>query len=649
MENEIGQAEVAEGLEPAAGEFLAFLERCQNATEPSPTRLPHFWHRRILHWTADELRKAVRLAEANTTVQTVSVEEVPDDDADGASRIACVIRSFRSAQELVIRAAPRQLPQQREVDALLRGMIGSRATLQTFRLAAVGGKAEMADFLDRFPTISKIELGSRDRPLMMSKDVSAALASHWVSGESNLEHVRLRLHRASVLDMARLLYPLGHCYRLKVLDVGFADPAVLRDVCLACASSPSIEQLVVSFAIVGEGNPLDVSPLLWYKRKFPEALRSLTLRNCHLHLDDGRPEGQVQRRSAMSAMWRLTSLDLASCDAKPLALVLELLPNVERLRTRLAEGDLRDERYTGSHWITDAELRALAFALPQSKVNDLSLNLRVNKQLPSIVALMENGRGSIELTCRRFFWANVDNVRRGLEAIGPAVSNVGLRFVECHEGDADYPRFLHVLDGRPALEGLMMQLNPGAADLRHTCDSLRAVLPSSSLRALKLLQVHASAYEAVTMSCLAGLEQNRALQQLRVQVARPDAAGEFVVPAAILSRLHEVLQSNGALGKFNGGRLPILDPLTNKVRFLLKQNRLGRRVFLDPSPGPELWSAVLSRVSKAGAADVMFHFLRAAETGVLRRPLPHQDLLPSMPKKRPRCDSPSAYGTAPSL
>jgi hypothetical protein len=58
---------------------------------------------------------------------------------------------------------------------------------------------------------------------------------------------------------------------------------------------------------------------------------------------------------------------------------------------------------------------------------------------------------------------------------------------------------------------------------------------------------------------------------------------------------------------------------------------------------------VLSRVSKAGAADVMFHFLRAAETGVLRRPLPHQDLLPSMPKKRPRCDSPSAYGTAPSL
>jgi hypothetical protein len=641
MENEIGQAEVAEGLKPAAGDFLAFLERCQNGTEPSPTRLPHFWHRRILHWTADELRKAVRLAEANTSVQTVSVEEVPDDDDDSASRIACVLQSFRNANELVIRAAPRQLPQQREVDALLRGMIGSRATLQTFRLAAVGGKKEIADFLDRFPTISTIELGSRDRPLMMSKDVSAAFASHWVSGESNLEHVRLRLHRASVLDMARLLYPLGHCSRLRVLDVGFADPAVLRDVCLACASSRSIESLTVSFAIVGEGHPLDVSPLLWYRREFPETLHSLTLRNCHLHLEDGRPEGQVRRRRP--AMWRLTSLDLASCDAKPLALVLELLPNLERLRTRLAEGDLRDERYTGSHWITDAELRALAHALPQSKVNDLSLNLRVNRQLPSIVALMENGRGSIELTCRRFFWANVDNVRRSLEAIGPAVTRVGLRFVECDEGDADYARFLHVLDGRPALEGLMMQLNPGATDLRHTCDTLRAILPSSSLRALKLLQVHASAYESVTESCLAGLEQNRALQQLRVQVAN---AAEFVVPASILSRLHEVLQSNGVLGEFNGGRFPILDPLAGKVRFLLKQNRLGRRVFLDPSPRPELWSAVLSLVSKAGAADVMFHFLRAAETGVLRRPLPRLDLLPKMPKKRPRCDSPSTYGTA---
>jgi hypothetical protein len=164
----------------AAGDFVAFLKRCTSGTEPScPTRLPHFWHRGIHRWSSQELAEAVRLAEVNTTVTVLSVDEAPEHDVDGAARIGRVLQRFRNAQELVIRAAPRQRDGKEGVDAILRGMVsGSHANLKVLRLFAAGGDKEMFEFLNRFPHLSIIELGEWDKPVRVSTDLLAALAAH---------------------------------------------------------------------------------------------------------------------------------------------------------------------------------------------------------------------------------------------------------------------------------------------------------------------------------------------------------------------------------------------------------------------------------------------------------------------------------------
>jgi hypothetical protein len=466
--------------------------------------------------------------------------------------------------------------------------------------------------------------------------------------------VSLHCRRASALDVARLLYPLGHCPHLKVLDVTLPVPAVLHDVCVVCAARPSIERLAVSFALGGHRYTNDAFPLLTYCRDFPDSLKSLSLRNCLLRLSEVRT-GRV-------AVRKVTSLELVSCDGAPPCLVLERFPNLERLHMGAEDDVIEDGRIP--YMIQDAELDKFAQALPLTKVNALSLHVRPWEDLPSLVALLQNARGSINLTCHYFDRTLADNVRRGLEAMNPEVKRLGLRFVESCEDDAGYARFLQVFmgGGRPAaLQNLTVELDPLVRDLRHTCDALRTMLPSSrSLHVLEILQVRPSAYESVVESCLAGLAQNRALRTLRVEPWRlsNDDNGEFAVSAAVVSRLHEVLQSNGALGEFNGGHLDLSDPLVRKVHFLLKQNRLGRSVLLEAAAPAGLWPHVLSLVSKACAMDVMFHYLRAAEAGILCR-RPHRggchprthhrpisnELRPPTPK-RPRSDSPSSRETA---
>jgi hypothetical protein len=487
----------------AATDFIAFLERCQNGPKPSSTRLPHFWHRQIQRWSADHLREAVRLAERNATVELLTVEASPEFNVNGASRIACVLRSFRNAREFVLRMAPNPpgprrgyaYPTSDAVDALLHGMSGCEAHLRAIKLAECGGANETCNFLDRFPTLSTIELGEKDAPpLVMASDLAASLASFWLSRrETNLEHVSLRCRANNALDVARLLHPLGRCHRLRVLDVAISDPVTLVDVALVCAASQSIEHLAVAWCVRRDVAVLDATPLLWFRREFPESLRSLALRNFWLRSPGGDEFGGFRPPSRRrSAMWRVKSLDLVACGAVPLRLVLEWMPNLERLATGVPERGPGGRRPAPCK-IADAELDAIARALPGTNVNDLSLHLRSPQHLPSLVALLRNAKGSIDLTFHRFVWTNVDSVRRGLEAMGPAVTKVGLHFLECDVGDADYARFLQVLGGRPsALESLTMQLSGGATDLRQTCDSVRAMLPSSSLQELELLQVDAS-------------------------------------------------------------------------------------------------------------------------------------------------------------
>jgi hypothetical protein len=594
------------------------------------------------------VREAVRLAEANTTVRTLTVDESPEYGGEGASRMACILRSFPNANELVVRPASRQSqrPPLRGVDALLRGMmVGPLANLRVLRLAAAGGGKAMYDFLCRFPNISTVELGDRYRPLRISGDLVEALACHWASRESNLQNLSLRCcRRTRALDMARLLYALGHCPRLQVLDVTVPEPSsVLLDVCFACASSRSIERLTISFALGGNRNDNDASPLWRYRPHFPDSLRSLALRNCRLRLAEA---DLAHRGSRSSVMETLTSLDLVSCDGAPPSAVLGRFPNLERLHAHAEYDEIVAGR--SQFDFTDAELAAFASALAESKVSDLALHVRPCEHLPSIVALLQNGRGSIDLTFHDLSWTNVDNVRRGLEAMSPAVTQLGLRFVRCHEGDADYARFLQILGESPSLERLTMELDSAATHLWPvTCGRLRAMLPLCSLRSLEIREVEGDAYEAVMESCLAGLVQNRYLHELRVDVSQ--CGDEFIVPAPVVSSLHKVLQSNGTLGEFGRGQFASDDPLGSQVRFLLKQNRLGRRVLLDGASPPGLHPLVLSLVSRtAGAADVLYHYLRAAEAGVLCRPVPSRDgplVVPKQDKnkkKRPRADSASA-------
>jgi hypothetical protein len=370
----------------AAGDFVAFLKRCSSGAEPScPTRLPHFWHRGIHRWSSQDLDEAIRLAEANTTVQVLSVDEAPEHDVNGAARIGRVLQRFRNAKELVVRAAPRQRDGKEGVDALLRGRVsGSHANLTVLRLFAAGGDKEMFEFLNRFPHLSTVELGERDKPVRVSTDLLAALASHWASGEASLEQVSLHCRRASALDVARLLYPLGHCPQLMVLDVTLPDPKVLHDVCVVCATRPSIERLAVAFALGGHRYTNDAFPLLTYCRDFPDSLKSLSLRNCLLRLSEVR-DGRV-------AVRKVTSLELVSCDGAPLCLVLERFPNLERLHMGAEDDVIEDGRIP--YMIKDAELDKFAHALPSTKVNDLSLHVRPWEPLPSLVALLQNGRGS---------------------------------------------------------------------------------------------------------------------------------------------------------------------------------------------------------------------------------------------------------------
>jgi hypothetical protein len=58
----------------------------------------------------------------------------------------------------------------------------------------------------------------------------------------------------------------------------------------------------------------------------------------------------------------------------------------------------------------------------------------------------------------------VDNVRRGLEAMSPTLTNLGVRF-------AEYARFLHILSTRPSLESLTMKLSSAPTDLWLMCDT----------------------------------------------------------------------------------------------------------------------------------------------------------------------------------
>jgi hypothetical protein len=136
---------------------------------------------------------------------------------------------------------------------------------------------------------------------------------------------------------------------------------------------------------------------------------------------------------------------------------------------------------------------------------------------------------------------------------------------------------------------------------------------------LTLTRVASTEVDAVVEGVFHGIKRNRSLRKLRVSVPE----GAPTLSAALHERLVEALQENGVLFSIEGLKLPVGDPLTTRARWLLKQNTFGRHFLLHPrGPPPGILVPILSKISRAGARDAMFQFLRSnasfAPRGVTR-------------------------------
>jgi hypothetical protein len=177
-----------------------------------------------------------------------------------------------------------------------------------------------------------------------------------------------------------------------------------------------------------------------------------------------------------------------------------------------------------------------------------------------------------------------------------------LELSNVHVGAADYSYFFGYLQTAQALTFLKMDLQ-GIEGLQPSFASLTSLLRTNRiLRRLELSRVASAELNGVLESIYAGLSLNRSLREFHIAVTGDSGA----LSAELLERCQRCDPHT-----YTGVTLPVDNPLAGKDESVLKQNRFGRRLFLNPREAPlGLWARVLGRVSAAGEQDVMFQFLR---------------------------------------
>jgi hypothetical protein len=230
---------------------------------------------------------------------------------------------------------------------------------------------------------------------------------------------------------------------------------------------------------------------------------------------------------------------------------------------------------------------------------------------------------------------------------------VRIHFTEsCGLVDRDYARIFEILAANETLESFALDVD--GVQGREWTRSLQGVFRRNrTLKVLKLSEVPNEVAEEILKISFSGLQGNDSLRELSVE----PTGGPVAMSEDLVKSLLHLLRADGAQRESNlvfhtlGGRVsfPSNVGASAEARFLLKQNRFGRRSVLAGGPASSsiggshvddtlprgVWPHVLQNVAANRAArDVMYHFLKvlsSADGAAARRGVDGSE-----PRKRAR-------------
>jgi hypothetical protein len=601
---------------PTAAEFTEFL-RNDNPEEPV---LHSRWFRGSHTWSRDELGHAAAAALANNSIRTLVVSVHDEMTEETANKISSIIRLFKKAAYFqVVRHETGSLRVPAAVvDAILRGMVGCTSPISSLYLTASGGKEALVDFMRHFSGITDVSFGRIDiTTCILSEEFARAAASSLIQSRQQNQLEILTLHcQGSNRAVAQILQSAAiACTNLKYLIIGVnhvdGAEAVLEATRLVCVAQAA-KDLTVKLWWHGE-EKLDLSRFFGWSAPFWTT--KIFFFGCRLPTAADLMESQ--------ALTNCTYFGAQGCDFDdPIQVTLESLKNLKELTLRVPVVDARNQTATGPipRLASNKQVEDLAvFLTSRSMIDDVTLDLMSspgNGSFSAITTLLQRCKGKLSLNLLALQSPNVDFAFRGLESCG--LKAVSLRFSACGLVVRDHSRFLDIMGTNETVESFELDLVNTAGDWQIFAQSLAGLLRQNrSLQVLLLKAVPNEASEAILRSALLGLRENASLRELRVE----PVGDPFVLPENLLQLLLDVLMGkdkfrhNCVFCTLGGG---VSFPSGNahsfaaKARFLLKQNRFGRRSALSDDPlDASLWPYLLGNVAAdPEAQDVMHKFLK---------------------------------------
>jgi hypothetical protein len=424
------------------------------------------------------------------------------------------------------------------------------------------------------------------------------------------------------LSALRLLLALDTSTALKalILNVSEASKGLLIDASRFFRSSTAVESVVVDGR-----QSVDATPFLdnGAKQPFSPSLKVVHFFRCDVRGLSGR-----LLDNAACVLQNVEVLAFGMCHF-PTGVPFELLKKLPHLQsfaclTRFRKAHLHDtldDEFNDdmSMMETNQELEDLcdAIEMQHSSLSVIHLDLvsRDFRMLPASERLLCSCKGSLVVNFARLPQQNCGAIVSGAAGVRADLHSLCVRFHRCQFDDGCYAAILNATGAIKTLVrfelGFDTRANLGVPEA-SIAQIVRLVKHNRSLLDLSLRGLGSEAAASLLKQIVPVLKtKNRSLGVLGLKVdltAHPD----------VLEPLYDMLKTNHVLQLLNQCTLPRDNPLTTRIRHLLRQNQYGRvflhgNFYLSGVPAPMgLWGDFLTRVSKSrNGHKVMYAFLRA--------------------------------------
>lgn len=538
---------------------------------------------------------------------------------DEADRIADVIANFRCIGHLQLTNYSDDWNDRRRasapaVDAILRGMCRSQSSVTGLTLMySWGGRSAIVEFAKRFPDLRRLTLegGGFDDLVKVTNDFSRGL-SEAIGQWQRLAHVSYHA-RGEDRDVARIMKALRDRPHLAEMVV-WSDrlqPQLPTDVCKVGAASPSLRELAFDvFREDGDFGNLDRA-FFSFPRPLSPNLESVKLQGFSFP-----PRGSLLHPPR--ALENVTTLKLGACNfvdgAESLLYVLDTMRQLMELHVH---------KYDEAASLSNEDILAFARWVPSRPfLNCVTIYVGPGQSETGALAmetLLRNCRGALDLTCSHLRAGDAVHLCRGLESVHAHLKSLTLRLGLRAFGESELLRVLQIVGSNQTLEQLSMTVSVDASEELLAPALLAMLRTNRTLQGLTFDNAPSELLTEVYDGITAGLAENDSIRRVSVTSSWD---GSRVVPVSCLPGLVRALRTNGTIRELEGLPFPsaVEHPLTVEAAFLLKQNRFGRSLILkDPPESIGLWARIFANISRAGASDVMYRFLKTRSELLGRR------------------------------